>query len=463
MCPNERGEKMFNPLNKFAQAYISLSNKLEKYLVVITLLSFGLGIYIASVSTSFSDIINAGVNGFIDGYGFIAPLIIFIILAPTLSRIFSSRESGKFGGYVLGWLAVKKLMACIFGAIITAIIFGFALFPQGSLTVVDAILISLKSLGNMLLTSPYFYAVYASIIVSVVALKVKKLSNGLRHVVKGVENAGQYFELLVPFFMLAIGAYVYALPQNIAAQTAEVSGVTLNSFSILGGLLTIDPTTSSGMVWAYIAGSLLVGLACFIWHFGLLIMTKLKVARFSIKEYFSKYWIKVYPLLWATSSEALATPLNLYLTKKHAPWVHKTVRRLAVGMGSFMNINGTIICVFVLGGLVLAMLGLPVSLLELMLAVPIVFLISYGVPGIPGELVLFAGPLAVLLGVPAAVLPVFLALYIGLQIGLPDSFRTGSNSTDNFVVAILLNQTYEKKYKLKDVDDEENTEDKNEK
>ena len=81
-----------------------------------------------------------------------------------------------------------------------------------------------------------------------------------------------------------------------------------------------------------------------------------------------------------------------------------------------------------------------------------VVLISYGVPGIPGELVLFAGPIATMLNLPEAIAPTFLAVYIGLQIGLPDSFRTGNNSTDNFVFAILLNDIYEKKFKVEGED-----------
>ena len=43
-------------------------------------------------------------------------------------------------------------------------------------------------------------------------------------------------------------------------------------------------------------------------------------------------------------------------------------------------------------------------------------------------------------------MPIFLAVYLGLQLGLPDSFRTGSNSTDNYVVAILVNSIYEKRF-----------------
>ena len=111
-----------------------------------------------------------------------------------------------------------------------------------------------------------------------------------------------------------------------------------------------------------------------------------------------------------------------------------------------MDINGTIINVFVLGAIVLLILGLNISAIELLFIIPIVFLISYGVPGIPGELVLFAGPMATMLNIPEASLPIFLAVYLGLQLGLPDSFRTGSNSTDAFVGAVLLNAVYEKRF-----------------
>jgi len=141
-----------------------------------------------------------------------------------------------------------------------------------------------------------------------------------------------------------------------------------------------------------------------------------------------------------------ATPLNLYLTKRYAPWVRNDVRRFVIGVGSYMNINGTLINVFILGAIVLLMLGLNVSVVELLFMIPVVFLISYGVPGIPGELVLFAGPMATLLSIPDATLPVFLAVYLGLQLGLPDSFRTGNNSTDDYIGTVMMNAVYEKRF-----------------
>ena len=196
------------------------------------------------------------------------------------------------------------------------------------------------------------------------------------------------------------------------------------------------------MLLLYVLGALLTGFVSAIWHFGLILLVKRVKPDFSLKEYFSVYWIKVYPMLWATSSEALATPLNLNMVKKFCPTIPDEVRQFVIGTGSFLNINGTIVNVFIMTGLVAAILNVDISLIQLLLSIPIVFLIGYGVPGMPGELILFAGPMALSMGVSPELMPVYLSLYIGLQIGLPDSFRTGANSTDECLCAIILNKRY---------------------
>ncbi len=142
----------------------------------------------------------------------------------------------------------------------------------------------------------------------------------------------------------------------------------------------------------------------------------------------------------------MATPLNLHLVERHYPQINDEIRGFTIGAGSFLGINGTLICVYILGGLVTSILGIEVSALQLLMSIPLIFLLGYGVPGIPGELIIFAGPLAIILGLPAEVTGVFLALYIGFQIGLPDSFRTGANSTDNCVNALILQNIYEREY-----------------
>ena len=421
-------------------------NWLEKYILVLVLAGLFAGIGVASVSQAVVDQVDSIINLFVDLYDLLAPIAIFLILTPSLARLFSTKSMGKFGLFVIRWYAIRKVLASIWAILFILIVFRVPVLPQGSLSLSDGVTETLKSLGEMATTSTYFWAMYAAIAVSAVSTKVQPITRALEAVMNVVEVAGSYLMPLMPVFMFGIGAYIYGLPDNVQEQVAlerEAQSV-LHDLNIWGS--TISPRNPAGMITIYVLGALLTAIACFIWQFVFLIVARSQEARFSIVGYFRNYWVKVYPLLWATSSEALATPLNLYLTKRHAPWIRTEIRRFIIGIGSYMNINGTIINVFILGAIVLLILGLNVSVVELLFIVPVVFLISYGVPGIPGELVLFAGPMATLLNIPDAMLPVFLAVYLGVQLGLPDSFRTGNNSTDDFIGAILMNAMYEKRY-----------------
>lgn len=423
------------------EGYSKAADKIEKYLIALIISFFIGGIFFAKYLPSLGTKVSGGISGFVSVYAYVAPLAIFIILAPSLAKILSDK-SGKFGMFALKWLAAKRAMACIFGIIFTAIVFKLPFYSSVHGSFMAAVLKALITIGKMLYSSPYMIAIWLGIAAAFISLKVKWLFGILDKTASLLEKSGEYFVLLIPLFMFAIGAYIYNLPLQLNGLVEQSS--VLKDVSFFG--ISFGFGSASGAIAVYSAGALLVGIACFIWHFMLLFYTKYIYRGFSIRAYFKKYWLKVYPLLWATSSEALATPLNLYLTKKNYPEIRDTVRRFVVGFGSYLNIDGTIICVFVLGGMVTAAMGINPSVIELLFAVPIVFLLGYAIPGIPGELILFAGPLALLLNIPLALVPVFLALYVGLQIGLPDSFRTGANSTDNCACALLLNKIYERRF-----------------
>ncbi len=428
------------------EIYDAFCDWFEKYLVLVTVLGFGGGIFIAKYSQEFSDHINVIVSKFVDGYGFIAPFVIFIILAPSLARMFLTRRESRFGGYVIKWYLFRKVLACFWAILFTVLVFRFPFMPERAPSFLQALQETFRSMGHMALHSSYFWAMYLSVAVAFISTKIRFVFRALEKTLGTVEITARYFLPLLPLFMLAIGAYIYGLPAHLQKQIELENGMseTLHSISVFG--YSLDPNNPMQMVYIYIYGSLLTGLACFLWHLTLVWFAKKRVKEFTIRKYFLGYWIKIYPLLWATSSESIATPLNLYLTKKYAPWVKSSVRRFVVGVGSYMNINGTLICIYVLGGLVLKILGLNVSFVEWILTIPVVLLISYGVPGIPGELIMFAGPLATLLNLPSDIYPAFLAVYLGIQIGLPDSFRTGNNSTDDYLCSIIIDDIYKKKF-----------------
>lgn len=442
--------------NRIVSGYMRLAERTEKYLTLLTVGAFMGGIFLAAAWPPASRLISNAISRFVDFYGFIAPVAIYVILAPALARMVgaSTGRGGAFAGFAIYWLSVRRFISLIWATAFTVIIFGLPLFSTVGSSLWESVTKTLSSLGWMITHSPYFYAMYLAVLTVFIAKKSPKISAALNRCAVAVEVVGQAFIPIVPLFMMAVGAYIYSLPENLREQLGTgADGAILNPLSILGW--QIPSNTPLGIVTCYVAISLLIGVACLMWQGVLLGVVKWKDPTFSIRNYFRNYWLNVYPLLWATSSEALATPLNLYLVKKHFPEIRTDVRRFVIGVGSYLNINGTMICVIVLLGAVVQMLGIPVTMVDLLLCIPLVFLIGFGVPGIPGELLLFAGPIVTLLGFPEATSVAFLALYLGLQLGLPDSFRTGNNSTDDCVMAVLLNSYYEERFASLDQIDEE--------
>jgi hypothetical protein len=400
-----------------------------------------IGVFWANQSSAFAYAVSNTMEGLIDGYSYFAPVAIYLILTPTLIKLMTSEARGKsFAKHTIKWYAVARLIACVYGVIWTVIAFDIPVYSslEGFKLAIQE---SIASLGFMLTHSEYFYAIYASIITTFIASKFPRMANTLGQGVELIEYLGKFLIPIIPFLMLAVGAYVTILPEILEKTLgADSANIISSKVAIFG--FDIDITTSLGMLLLYILGSFLTGFVSATWHLGLMILVKRVKPDFSVKEYFSVYWIKVYPMLWATSSEALATPLNLNMVKKFCPTIPDEVRQFVIGTGSFLNINGTLVNVFIMTGLVAAILNVDISLIQLLLSIPIVFLIGYGVPGMPGELILFAGPMALSMGVSPELMPIYLSLYIGLQIGLPDSFRTGANSTDECLCAIILNKKY---------------------
>ena len=66
--------------------------------------------------------------------------------------------------------------------------------------------------------------------------------------------------------------------------------------------------------------------------------------------------------------------------------------------------------------------------------------------GIAGEEILFVVPMMKIVRIPEPLIGAFLAIFCAIQMGLPDSFRTGANVTDNGIYAIGLNKLYRKRF-----------------
>ncbi len=401
------------------------------------MVGLALGMYLGSVSVRFADGVNRAVSGLVGAYEVVAPVVVFLVVAPALGQLVANRDGRPFIGRAMIWLAFNWLLACVWGAAFTALVFGMPLLPRGTTGPWEAATTSLSALFYTLVYSKLFLALYAGIGLALLARRRRHLLSAVERCTAGLEVAGGYFATVVPLLMLAVGGYVVSLPRtllgelNLSNRTAQLQPV-----SLVGA--EIDVRTPEGMLFFYLVIALLTGAATIIWHLSLLARTKRVYPAFSLRHYFRRYWLKLNPLLFTTCSESLAAPLNLFLARTHFPEVPAAVRRFSIAAGASIDQNGTRITAFLVAGAVAALLGLPLSLIELLAAIPLVMLIGLAIPGIPGELVLFAGPLSTLFGVDATIVPVFIALYAGLQFGFPDSFRTCVNSSDRLPVMMLV-------------------------
>ena len=427
----------------------------ERYIPAFVILALILGVMMAKYSAAIGSIASSAMSALIDAITLIAPLAIFIVVAPSMAYILKARKETRFAGFVLGWFSLTRAITGIWAAIFTVMILGIPLIIASSVDSYGAIILhNLIVALNLLYRSPTLIAIYASIAVGVVAYYNRKVNHVMEFLAKGLETGGNYIELVIPAIMALLGANIYSLPsllnQRLVSEGIDAAQVlsSLSCINILG--VSINLEGEFGFLYLYIIQVSMLAVGLFIWQTCSLMIIKLQMKEFSIKKFFIKYYARVYPLAWSTASEAASVALNTAEIKRVYPEVDSNVRRLFCGLGGHLNINGTTMSVFVLTGIVATVCGVNISLLHLLLALPVVVLIGYGIPGVPGELVFYAVPIITLLQVPPEIKPVFLALFLALQIGVPDSFRTGANVTDNGIYAVALNRRYKERYQVRE-------------
>jgi Na+/H+-dicarboxylate symporter len=376
----------------------------------------------------------------VGAYSTIAPVVIFLILAPALAKLL--RSEGSVAPIVamrtVAFFVTLRIWACLLAIVCVALAFGLPLVEPGTSTHAAAVSTSLYDLGRIGLQSRWFAALAASIAVALVIHRSQHAAvRAFVRIPDLVEEAGAWITRATPLFLFLIGIYVSSLPEAITGYIAHAS-TPLAPVRLLGA--SIVTSTNRGFLATYVALSLLTGVVCTLWHALLVAAARARVEGLSLRKYIGRYVSQVYPLAWSTCSESLATPVNLHAMRRNFPWVETAFRQFATGLSTNININGTIICAFIMIAAVAQMTGVPISAASLLMCAPVIFLIGFGVPGMPGELLLFAGPIAAVLGVPPQQQDAFILLYVTLQLGLPDSFRSGANVTDSAPAILLIHR-----------------------
>ena len=289
----QRSPSLTDERSTDARAISRVVNWFEKYLLILVIGGLISGIVVASVSQPVIDRVDMTINLFMDLYEFVAPLAIFLILTPSLARMFATRKTGKFGLMVINWFAIRKVLASLWAIVFVLIVFRIPILPQGSVSLADGLGQTMGSLGDMMLTSTYFWAMYAAVAVALISVRIERLTRLLEKIMDVVEVVGSYLLPLIPIFMFGIGAYIYGLPDNVQEQVGlDSQGKSILIDLNIWGWVT-SPQTPAGMISIYVIGALLTAIACLIWQSVFLVITRAYEPRFSIKGYFKDYWVKV--------------------------------------------------------------------------------------------------------------------------------------------------------------------------
>ena len=195
-----------------------IAGKASLFLPLVSIVALAAGVLLSAASDGLSSFATSAAATLIDGYSFLAPALIFMVLAPVLSRIFSTRERGRFGLYVVGWLAATKVLAMLWVVLFTVVVFGLPLMPESSVSFGATLRSTTGTLVSTLASSHFFWAIYAAVAAGLVAVRVQSIAATLERGVTSIEYAGQYLQPAIPLFMFAVGVYVGALPEQLNNQ-----------------------------------------------------------------------------------------------------------------------------------------------------------------------------------------------------------------------------------------------------
>jgi hypothetical protein len=361
-----------------------------------------------------------------------APVLIFAILGPSMLNLLRGGQGRPrhFTLYAVAWFsALRLLVLCAAAAAVIAV---YRLPLNGS----PAAAWRGQSIGTMA-ENRYLLAMLAAALTAwLLRHRDGAAVRAFMAIPDWIEASGNMLTRFTPLFGFLMGVYVVSIPGLLtAAGGSALHAVSFRWFDI-------GPNRPMAV---YLTVTGITALLCLGLHTALVIRARLTLLGFSIQAYLSGYLLRVYPLIWSTGAESLAIPVNLATLRRYGGSVPDVLRDLTVGLASTLNLNGSLICALVLIPAVCMAIGHPLSAPELLACLPLIFILGYAIPGIPGELVVFADPIAQAIGVTGTQRDLFLLLFLSWQIGLTDSFRSAGSATDAVPATLLLTHAYKKR------------------
>jgi Na+/H+-dicarboxylate symporter len=154
------------------------------------------------------------------------------------------------------------------------------------------------------------------------------------------------------------------------------------------------------------------------------------------------YYGTVWPTGFGTGGSYDTLAVNLISAEKDLG-LDREIAEISIVFGTVLNKNCATMSVLLVTVIVAKLLGVPISLLEIVLLIPPVVILGLESPGIPGGAGYFMSPvIASLLHVPNPAL--WVTTFVAVYSGLIPMFSTAGNTTDDGVVGAILEDRFQR-------------------
>jgi Na+/H+-dicarboxylate symporter len=346
----------------------------------------------------------------------LVPVLIVGALSPAIASLVRRGLAGRFAAAVLLWFLGTTIVAAFLGIVIGAIAFPFGA-NGGTAASVEQAAGMLRELGFAGRVSVPIVAIAIAVALGVIGAKVERVHVVLKRVEAAIARLGSSIGYAMAPLILALGIMI---------------GVTFGAQLGMAhyGTMVVYAASMALLYWV-------------IWIFGVLrLFGGVKTPWRLLKEYFLPT-----ALFAAGTSSSLATiPVNLAAAKRYG--VRDEVADFVIPLGAIVHKEGSAMqymayAAFIAG----SVFGLAINWPLMLLVWPFVVLYTMAAPGIPGAmgLGLWTGALfASLLGLEDPLRGTFVGTWVALASGIPDMFRTATNSTSEGFTTVLFSHGFDR-------------------
>lgn len=340
----------------------------------------------------------------------LAGLIIFLLLAGTMSKLIlhHKHRAGVLFVRILGIYVVIGFVSTIYA---TAWLGSFADLPL-SLSGVSLLqrVGGARQIGGLfsqvVSQQPLLQVLFGAMLLGWIVARVPALHRAAYGLMAAGDLIISLFCKLLWYYPIMVGCLAIGIPMKFGR-----TGLSLYGNCVLWEMLVIVP-----------------------WCVCMILFCK-AVTRRSWKQIFS-YYATVWPTGFGTGGSYDTLAVNLVSANKDLG-LSPEITEVSILFGTVLNKSCSTMSVLIVTVIVAKLLSVPISLEELALLIPPVTILGLETPGIPGGAGYFMSPiLAVLLHVPneAEWVTTFIAVYSGL---IPMFSTAGNTTTDGVVGAIL--------------------------